>query len=122
MPKTETQEEEVVYGVKVDRELIKWEKKDKKETVTIELSVSLTQADSKGMVANLRKEINSLITGLSRDLANTKLRSGDHKVIQISLEEVPNRPYKRINIAVGEEVPDVPWSSGPTPEELKDLC
>lgn len=119
MPKIDAEEEEITYGIRIDRELTKWSKEDQRENLTVELAVTLVyDTGEKAIPTIMRKEINSILTELSRYLANAKMRAGKNKVIQISLEDVPGRPFKTMNTSVGEEVPDVPWTSGPMPEAL----
>jgi hypothetical protein len=117
--------EDFEYGV--ERELIRWHKGDGEETIKLEMSLVLKyNPGDKGVIPKLRSAASETITGLLRDLANAKRRAKTETTVQVSLDDVPGKPYKASNIMYGEEVPGVPWTPGgphlPTepPEQTKE--
>ena len=83
---------------KVDVEKIRWQNRDGKQEVLLELAVevSIDSEDITGLVPALRSEANDAITRLTGDLSNARKRAKNESVIQISLEEVPQAKREEV--------------------------
>ncbi len=95
----------------VEQEQITWKRKEEDETITIEAVITTNyKTGDKQIIKGLRKEMNLLLSRLTRDLANAKQRDKEKDEIRVSFEERPDNKGRILMVTFGEEVEGAPWT------------
>ncbi len=98
--------------IEIEQEQITWHRKDKEETIQIEATITTNyKTGDKQIIKGLRKEMNLMLSRLSRDLANAKQRDKEKDAIQVRFGPVPGQSGNVSTTTWGKVVDDVAWST-----------
>jgi len=95
---------------RVDKEQITWKRDDEEETIVVEATITATYKEGdKGVVKDLRREMNFMLSRLNRGLLSAKHRDNTKDTIQVHSEVTPGGITS--NTTMGEAVPDFSWTT-----------